>query len=288
MSIGTRIDRQADRRLTNGLRPERDRRRSPRAIGKNYSQLPRAPRGGRRARRAAEPQPGHRRPGWASASTCSAATATRSRRSPTATAARSPTSTSARRTSPSTVRRGAHGLRVGREGRLQPRRRSRWPRPRRMRYNGDAAGVARGARQACPAPSSRRPNTCISGRPPFARWAAIPTKSSPCWSGPSTPTAATPARCSAWPWRTIATATTTTPASLYERAATQFPDARRHAAQPGRAVRRHAAVREGPAVLPADPRRVSRSSRGPGCSSRTPTPRATCTTTRKPAAARIG
>ena len=65
-------------------------------------------------------------------------------------------------------------------------------------------------------------------------------------------------------------------------------DARRHAAQPGRAVRGHAAVREGPAVLPADSRRRSRITRGPGCSSRTPTPRATCTTTRTPAAGRIG
>ena len=44
---------------------------------------------------------------------------------------------------------------------------------------------------------------------------------------------------------------------LYERSVAQFPDARRLAAEPGHAVRRSPAVRPGPAVLPADSRRLS-------------------------------
>ena len=45
--------------------------------------------------------------------------------------------------------------------------------------------------------------------PPWPRWAATLTKSSPCTNGPSRPTAGIPAPCSAWPWRTTAAATTT-------------------------------------------------------------------------------
>jgi DNA-directed RNA polymerase subunit alpha len=44
-----------------------------------------------------------------------------------------------------------------------------------------------------------------------AALAEILARSWPSTSGPSSPTAITPARCSAWPWKTTATATTTRP-----------------------------------------------------------------------------
>ena len=98
----------------------------------------------------------------------------------------------------------------------------RWPRPKRC-----ATTTARKKRStcstACPAPWSRRPNICINAPPPFRRWAAIRAKSSRCWSGPSPPTAAMPAPCSAWRWRTIATATTSTLAICTSGPPTQFP-----------------------------------------------------------------
>ena len=58
------------------------------AIGKSYSQLPRAARRRRTSWKSSRTAARRRPPGWASACTCSAATATRSKRSPTATAAR--------------------------------------------------------------------------------------------------------------------------------------------------------------------------------------------------------
>ena len=73
---------------------------------------------------------------------------------------------------------------------------------------------------------------------------------------------------------------------LYERAANQFPTHVGTLLNLGVLVRGHAVLRQGPAVLPADARRRFPATPGPGCSSRTPTPRATCTTTRRPAAAR--
>ena len=50
-----------------------------------------------------------------------------------------------------------------------------------------------------------------SAAPPWPPWAAIPAKSWPCTSGPSRSIATIPAPCSAWPWKTIATATTRWP-----------------------------------------------------------------------------
>ena len=158
-----------------------------------------------------------------------------------------------------------------------------------MRYNGDAARRARSCSTTSPAPSSRRPSTSTSARRRSRPWAAIRTKSSPCWSGPSTPTPTTPAPCSAWPC---------------ENDRHGNDDYARAALRAGRqAVSRRTSARCSTSacctrtcehferakqcyqrILDV----VSRRTSGPGCTSRTPTPRATCTTTRKPAAARIG
>ena len=50
-----------------------------------------------------------------------------------------------------------------------------------------------------------------SGRPRYRPWAATHSKSSPFTNGPWNPTAIIPGHCSAWPWKTIATATTIRP-----------------------------------------------------------------------------
>ena len=157
-----------------------------------------------------------------------------------------------------------------------------------MRYKGDAAGslkvldnLSGAVEQTAEYLYQRSADRRGPGRQPDR-------SRSPCWSGPSTPTRRTRACCSAWPCENDrARQRRLRPPAL--RAGRQaVPHARRHAAQPGPAVRGHRALRAGQAVLPADSRRVPRRTSGPGCTSRTPTPRATCTTTRKPAAARIG
>ena len=74
---------------------------------------------------------------------------------------------------------------------------------------------------------------------------------------------------------------------LYERAAAQFPDPCRHAAQSGTALRRHRALRAFQAMLPTHPGCLSRSSAGTALFQGCRRLARSCTTTRKHAAARI-
>ena len=149
------------------------------------------------------------------------------------------------------IRRRDRQLRRGRQGRLQRRRLRAGPgrsaARQRRRHGGPGNRSTR-----CPAPSSKRPSICISAARRSRPWAATRAKSSPCSSGPSRPTPITPARCSAWRWKTIAAATTTSALRSVRALGRAVSDARRHAVEPGRAVRRSPAVRPGPAVLPAD------------------------------------
>ena len=135
-----------------------------------------------------------------------------------------------------------------------------------LRYNGRAAGSAGRAQQACPAPSSKRPSICTNAPRPSRRWAAIRAKRSRCLERAVAADGSHAGALFGLALENDRHGNDSYARDLYERAASAVSDARRHAAQPGRAVRRHAAVREGAAVLPADSRRRSPIIRGPGCS----------------------
>ena len=75
----------------------------------------------------------------------------------------------------------------------------------------------------CAERSNRLPNTFRSAPPRWPPWAAIPTRWWRSTSGQSRLTAAIQAPCSAWPWRTTATATMRRQWSLYKRAVSRFP-----------------------------------------------------------------
>ena len=110
-----------------------------------------------------------------------------------------------------------------------------------LRYAEDPA-----ARCKCwihsPARSSRQPSISPSGPPRCRPWAATPRKSSPCTSGQSRSTATTPAPCSVWPWKTIATGMTRRRWSCTSGPWAAFRP-RRLAGQPRLALRRPRAVR---------------------------------------------
>ena len=121
------------------------------------------------------------------------------------------------------LRRGPAKLRRRRQGRLQRRRLRAWPGPRPLRLRRRLPRRAWCCSTTCRAPSSKRPNTSTSARPACRPSAATRTKSWRCSSGRSRPIATMPARCSAWPWKTIAAATTKRPSICTSAPAHQFP-----------------------------------------------------------------
>ena len=241
--------------------PQRDqadrRRRSPR----DYSQYRAPPRRGRRAgdaRRTAAPPTAVRLGvcqyllGRYSRADRNAVARPTAARWPTSTRASAICSPSTSTTRPSPPTQSAEG------GRLRSATTARSARPRRSATAADAEPAPGHARQPVrrgradgrvPLPARRHRRG--PGRQPHR-------SRRPVRAGRRGRSRITPAPCSAWPWKTIATATTTRASTSTSGSAHQFPDARRHAAEPGRAVRRPPAVRPGPAVLPADSRRLSR------------------------------
>ena len=126
------------------------------------------------------------------------------------------------RRGPQAIRRGRQLLHRRPQGRLQ-RRRLR-PGPGRGRPPGRRLPRLAGRfSTTCREPSSKRPNISTSAVPASRPSAAIRPKSWPCSSGPSRPIATMPAPCSAWPWKTIAAATTKWPSTFTSARPTSFP-----------------------------------------------------------------
>ena len=175
----------------------------------------------------------------------------------------------------------ARELLGGREGRLRRRRVRAGP--------GRGAPLRRQARprpwrmlDASPARSSRRPSTSTSAAPRWPPWAAIPSEVVALYERAVEADRNHPGALFGLALENDRRGNDDTAMELYKRSAAPFPAARRLAAEPRPAVRGPRAVRSGRPVLPAGPGRVSRPSPGRLCSSRTPRPRASSTTTRTP------
>ena len=200
------------------------------------------------------------------------------------TAARWPTSTSARASSPSaTTPRRSRRYAAGQDGRLQRRRlragHGRGP----CATPGDAEEVAGSARQAVRrrradgrVPVSARGDGRGAGRQSDRSDRAAS-------SGPSKSDADAPGRAvRPGPARTTAAATTKPPVSSTSGPPSSFPRNVGTLINLGLLYEDSQQFERAQQCYQRDARRRIPTTRGPGCTSRTPTPRATCSTTKRP------